>query len=143
MLGILPPGVIFTVKKELLNTPIIRTFIKKLGYLTVDRIDFTKNLEDKNSIEESVRQGQSLVIFPEGTFTSATGLRPFKLGAFTIAADVGTPICPTAIQGTRSILRSDNWLVNPGAIKVTIGKPVYPKEKEWNEVISFAFTDMK
>ncbi|MHB1220591.1 MAG: AMP-binding protein [Gammaproteobacteria bacterium] len=135
LLGILPPGVLFTVKKELLTTPIIKTFIKKLGYVTVDRMDFIKSLENKKSIEESISKKQSIVIFPEGTFTYATGLRPFKLGAFTVAAETGTPICPIAIRGTRSILRGDTYLPKPGAINITIGKPIYPKSKDWNEIL--------
>lgn len=139
LLGILPPGVLFTVKKELLTTPIIKTFVKKLGYITVDRMDFIKSLENKKLIEESVQKKNSVVIFPEGTFTYATGLRPFKLGAFTVAAETDTPICPVAIRGTRSILRGDSFLPKPGAIKVTIGKPIFPKSKEWNEIFKTSF----
>lgn len=135
LLGILPPGIIFTAKNETLNYPVIKTFIKKLGYITVERTDFSKSLENKKQIEETLRQEQSIVIFPEGTFTYATGLRPFKLGAFTIAVDTEKPICPVAIQGTRSILRGDSFLAKPGAIKVTIGTPIIPKQKDWNEII--------
>ena len=135
LLGILPPGIIFTAKKELSSMPIVRTFIKKLGYILVDRMDFTKSLENKNHIEDAIKQGKSIVIFPEGTFTYATGLRPFKLGAFTVSAETKTPICPIAIYGVRNILRGDNILPKPGMIKFTIGKPIYPKENNWNEMI--------
>ncbi len=135
LLGILPPGVLFTVKKELLTTPIIKTFVKKLGYVIVDRMDFIKSLENKKLIEKSVQEKKSVVIFPEGTFTYATGLRPFKLGAFTVAAETSTPICPIAIRGTRSILRGDSYLPKPGSIKITIGKPIYPKNTDWNEIL--------
>lgn len=135
LLGILPPGVLFTVKEELLTTPIIKTFVKKLGYITVDRMDFLKSLENKKHIEKSIQEKQAVVIFPEGTFTYATGLRPFKLGAFTIAVETGTPICPVSVRGTRSILRGDNYLPKPGAIKITIGKPIHPKNKGWNEIL--------
>lgn len=135
LIAILPAGVIFTAKQEVRDIPIIRTFVKKLGYITVERTDFLKSLENKKQIEESLKQGQSIVIFPEGTFTYATGLRPFKLGAFTVAAETGKPICPVSIQGTRSILRGDSKLARPGTIKVTIGKPVVPKGKDWDEIL--------
>src|SRR5438552_2448184 len=42
----LPEGIIFTAKKELLKTPIIKTFIQKLGHLTVNRTDVTESIED-------------------------------------------------------------------------------------------------
>lgn len=135
LLGILPPGIIFTAKKELLRTPVIRTFIKKLGYLVVDRMDFLKSIENKRQIEETILNKNSVFIFPEGTFTYATGLRPFKLGAFTLAVETQTPICPIALSGTRSFLRDGSFLLNPGPIKVTIGTPISPKENTWNEII--------
>ncbi len=135
LVGILPPGVIFIGKKELVTKPFLRTFFRKLGYLTVDRMDLTKNLENKSLIEKTVAAGNSIVIFPEGTFTYATGLRPFKLGAFTIACETNTPICPIAIYGTRTILRGTNKLFKWGSIKVTIGELIYPKRKDWDEII--------
>lgn len=135
LLGILPQGIVFTAKKELLHTPIIRTFIKNLGYLVVDRLDFVKSIENKKQIEEAILKKNSVVIFPEGTFTYATGLRPFKLGAFTLAVETQTPICPVAITGTRSFLRDGSFLLKPRTIKISIGKPIHPKENSWSEII--------
>lgn len=133
LLATLPPGVTFTPKKELLKAPFIGTFIKKLGFITIDRTDFNKSLEDVNYIKEAILRGQSIAIFPEGTFTYATGLRPFKLGAFSLAVETQTPICPISIQGTRSILRGDDLLLRRGAIKVIIGELIFPHGKDWNE----------
>ncbi|KTD43378.1 AMP-binding protein [Legionella quateirensis] len=135
LLAVLPPGIVFTAKKELLNTPIIRTFIKNLRYLTVDRLDFMKSIENKHQIEQVILQKNSVVIFPEGTFTYATGLRPFKLGAFTLAVETQTDVCPIAIAGTRIFLRDGSCLLKPVAIHVTIGKPITPEENSWEEII--------
>lgn len=135
LVAVLPTNIAIVAKKELLSVPIINSFIKKLHYPTVDRMDFTKSLENKSLIETVLRQGQSIVIFPEGTFTYATGLRPFKLGAFIIAAETTTPLCPVSLQGTRAILRGNNLLAKPGKIKVVVGKPVPPKGNEWHEII--------
>jgi fatty-acyl-CoA synthase len=135
LLSILPTDIIFIGKKELLNSKILKFVFKKLGYLTVDRMDFSKSIENKNKLEKAAQQGQSIVIFPEGTFSYATGLRPFKLGAFMIAAETKTPICPVSIQGSRSILRGANLLPKPGRINVTISKPIIPKNTQWDEMI--------
>ncbi|MDX1902320.1 MAG: AMP-binding protein [Gammaproteobacteria bacterium] len=134
MLGILPTNVLFVGKKEILKSFIMRKIVNKFGFLTVDRIDFNKNISDTRLIEAALQQKNSVFIFPEGTFTYATGLRPFKLGAFSLAVETQTPICPIAIQGMRSILRGDTWLPKPGKIKITIAKPIYPEDKEWREV---------
>lgn len=135
LIAFLPPGIVFTAKKELLKTPIIRTFIKKLGYLAVDRLDYLKSIENKHQIEEAILKKNSIAIFPEGTFTYATGLRPFKLGAFTLAAETQTPVCPIALSGTRSFLRDGSYLLKPVSINITVGTPVSPEENSWDETI--------
>jgi fatty-acyl-CoA synthase len=135
LIATLPADVVFIGKRELLNNFLFRFFIKKLTYLTIDRMDFSKSIENKSLIEETVKQGRSIAIFPEGTFTYATGLRPFKLGAFIIASETQTPICPIAIRGTRVILRGDNKFFKPGTVQVTIGKLIYPKQKNWDEML--------
>jgi acyl carrier protein len=130
----LPTDYLFVAKQELLHAPIIRTFIKKIGHLTVDRMDFSKSVSDTNRIEDTLRAGGSVLIFPEGTFTRATGLRPFKLGAFKVAVDTSRPICPIAICGTRQILWPDSWSPRHGPITVVIGAPIYPQGSDWREI---------
>jgi acyl carrier protein len=134
LMATLPVGYVFVAKQELLRAMIIRTFIKKVGHLTVDRMDFSKSVSDTKRIEETLRHGLSVLIFPEGTFTRSTGLRPFKLGAFKVAAETSRPICPIAICGTRQILRADRWLPTRGPIKVVIGTPILPEGKDWREI---------
>jgi fatty-acyl-CoA synthase len=135
LLGMLPTHVTIVAKKELLKAPVIGTFIKKLGHLTVDRVDFSKSHEDVKKFSEALNSGKSVIIFPEGTFTYATGLRPFKLGAFVIAAETGKPVLPIAIQGTRKLLRSGSKLLRPRHIKVKILPPLEPKANNWDEAV--------
>lgn len=135
LLAVLPANVAFVGKSELLTSPIIKSFFKKLNYLTVDRWDFSQSLTDMQQIEEVLQQGRSIAIFPEGTFTYAQGLRPFKLGAFKAAVETGRPICPVAICGTRNILRDESRLLKPGPIKVTVGQFITAKDNDWSEII--------
>lgn len=134
MFCILPIDTIIVGKKELQSAVIIKTFIQKFGFLTVDREDFAKSLSDSQAIEETIHQGNSVLIFPEGTFAYTTGLRPFKMGAFKIAVDTGRPLCPIAIQGTRFILTENSFLLNPGRITITINPVIKPEAKDWSEV---------
>lgn len=134
-LALLPENVVLLGKKELLKVPLVGTIFKKLDYLTVDRAGFLQNVTDVHHIHLTLQQGRSIAMFPEGTFTYATGLRPFKPGAFKIAVDLQKPVCPMAIQGTRNILRDGSWLPRPGSIHVTIGEAIMPRENGWHEVI--------
>lgn len=135
LMAVLPEGVAFVGKTELLKVPVLKTFIKKLNHLTVDRMDFSQSLADVQGIQESLRQGRSIVIFPEGTFTQVSGLRPFKLGAFKVAVEGDRAICPIALSGTRNILRDNSWLLKPGIIKVTVGDLLKANDKDWSEII--------
>lgn len=135
LLAALPSSVVFVVKKDLEHWPLIGRMVRKLGYLTADRVDFSKNLADTQQMVEAVQQGHSLVIFPEGTFTYATGLRPFKMGAFKIAVETGALICPVSIKGSRSLLRAHSFLIHPGKVEVTLSSPIAPQAQDWPEVL--------
>jgi fatty-acyl-CoA synthase len=65
-----------------------------------------------------------VVFFPEGTFVAATGLRPFRLGAFKAAADTGAPVVPLALRGTRQFLRGHDWLPRPRPLHLFVGAPL-------------------
>jgi 1-acyl-sn-glycerol-3-phosphate acyltransferase len=132
--AVLPTGIRFVGKKELLNAPIIRTLMRKLNFLSIDRMDLSKGLEDTRQIEEALKAGDSVLIFPEGTFGYASGLRPFRLGAFKISAETNVPICPIALQGTRKVLRENEKLLRPARLGVTVCDLVYPTGSDWQDV---------
>lgn len=131
----LPPGVAQVGKQELIKTPFLRWLFTKLDHITVERRDISQSLADLSKMEERVKKGQSLALFPEGTFTNVAGLRLFKLGAFKLAVETHTPICPIAMQGTRLILPDTSLLMRPSKITITVGQPLKSKGTEWNEVL--------
>ena len=116
----------FIAKAELLDSFVSRIFLQRIGTEFVERFDVEKSVDDMQRISKLAQGQRSLVIFPEGTFTRIPGLRPFRMGAFLIAANNRMPVIPISIRGTRSILRADNWLPHHGAISVTIGKAITP-----------------
>ncbi|MBV9576159.1 MAG: AMP-binding protein [Gammaproteobacteria bacterium] len=133
LLTLLPTTTRFVGKKELFSVPLLRSLMRKLDYIAVDRMDFSKGLEDAKRIEDELKMNP-ILIFPEGTFSYASGLRPFRLGAFKIAANTETPICPIALKGTRNILRGDEKLIRPGKITVTVCDLIKPTGIEWQDV---------
>ncbi|MBA3661272.1 MAG: AMP-binding protein [Gammaproteobacteria bacterium] len=134
LITILPLNTLFVGKAELLSVPFLRSIVRKLQMLPVNRLDFAEGLQDTKTIEAALNSGASILIFPEGTFSYAAGLRPFRLGAFKIAAVTQTPICPIALKGTRFILRDDEKLLKPHAVWVTINEPITPSGNEWQDV---------
>lgn len=134
LVAALPVGTRFIGKKELLSAPLIGTFMRKLGHLPVDRMDFSKGIEDTKRIQQALKEHHSILIFPEGTFGYSSGLRPFRLGAFKMAAETNLAVCPIALQGTRQLLRDDEKLLRPSRITLTVCEPIMPKGSEWQDV---------
>lgn len=134
LISILPENVCLVGKKSLLKVPILKTFIKKLGYISIDKQDRLQALDDIEIVKERLRLGQSVLLFPEGTFGYAEGLRPFRLGAFKLAVDTQFPICPIAISGTRYALRGNSKLFKWHPLKAVVSEPIFPKGNEWNDI---------
>jgi 1-acyl-sn-glycerol-3-phosphate acyltransferase len=135
LLASIPIGFVFVAKRELMRQPLLRTLLKKGGHLTVDRLSPERGLLEIEEMKKKLGEGISVLVFPEGTVTRATGVRPFTLGAFRVAAEAGVPVCPVSLRGTRRILRPEQWRPRRGEIDVRIGPPIQPRDKDWQEII--------
>lgn len=121
LLAFLPADVRYVAKGEIYSMPLVGTMAKRCGYFAFDRADPAARIEQSKEIEHALGRGESVVIYPEGTFTAARGVRPFQLGAFKAAVDTGRPICPVAVRGARELLRDKTLLPKPGRITLTFG----------------------
>jgi len=117
----------FVAKLEVRHMPFIGTFLRQMGHVWFDRTDGDARLRQSEQVQELLRQGESVFIFPEGTFTREDGLRPFQLGAFKAAVEVGVPIIPVSLAGTRKFLRDGTYLPRPTDITITLSPPIFPR----------------
>jgi 1-acyl-sn-glycerol-3-phosphate acyltransferase len=113
-------------KKELLGSFVPRLFLRRIGALFVERFQATGSVADSRSIVAAARAGETVLVFPEGTFTRMPGLLEFRMGAFTAAAEAGLPVVPVTLRGTRSILRDGQWLPGRAPVHVEIAPPFHP-----------------
>jgi 1-acyl-sn-glycerol-3-phosphate acyltransferase len=142
-LAVLPSSARFVAKGEAQSMLFIGTFIRRLGHLTFDRSDSHARVQQSDEVAKLLSHGESVIIYPEGTFTSAPGIRPFQLGAFKSAVESHRPICPVALRGARQILRDKTWLPKFGRVDVTLGPLVYPRndpgskteQADWHEIV--------
>ena len=133
--AVLPPEFTFIAKRELADVALIGPALRRLGAVLVERFDAAQGALDTQSLQTRVAAGESMVFFPEGSFRRASGLRPFKLGAFVIAAETGTALVPVTLNGTRSLLRDKSWLPSRSEIRVTIGKALLPTRTGWGQAL--------
>jgi 1-acyl-sn-glycerol-3-phosphate acyltransferase len=135
LLAVLPLDFVFVAKREVLSWPLVGAFVRRLRHPTVSRWDPHESVADAQALAARVRRGEAVVFFPEGTFTAATGLRPFRLGAFETAVETGAPVVPIALRGTRHVLRGGTWLPRPGTIRVWIGAAIGPHGSDWSAAL--------
>jgi len=117
----------FVAKGEVNQMPFIGTFLNKMGHLSFDRHNAGARLQQVDEMEGYLRQGDSVFVFPEGTFTPEDGVRPFQLGAFRAAAATGAPVIPVSLAGTRRFMRDPTILPKPTSVTITLSAPIYPR----------------
>jgi 1-acyl-sn-glycerol-3-phosphate acyltransferase len=111
-------------KKELLWVPFFGWAMWAAKHITVDRSGRCDALGSLKRAKARMKDGISLVVFPEGTRSSDGNLLPFKRGGFLLAAKSQTAIVPVTITGSGVILPKGDWRIRGGKIEVTVGVPL-------------------
>jgi len=122
----LPPRFAFVIKREMVRVPVASLLLRLLGSEFVERHDRKRGGADARRVVSSARAGQSLAVFPEGTFTAEPGLGPFQSGAFLAAARTGATVVPAVIRGARDALPDGRALPRRARITVEILEPLPP-----------------
>jgi len=117
----------FVAKQEVLDMPFIGAFLRGMGHVWFDRSASDSRLRQVEQLEELLRGGESVFVFPEGTFSREDGIRPFQLGAFKAAVSAGAPVIPVSLAGTRKFLRDGTYLPRPTELTITVSPPIYPR----------------
>jgi 1-acyl-sn-glycerol-3-phosphate acyltransferase len=116
----LPPRFGFVIKREMAEVPLAGLLLQRIGAEFVERFDRNKGAADTRRVLRKAAAGQSLVFFPEGTFSREPGLLKFHTGAFLTAARTGCPVVPAAVQGTRQALPPGQLLPHAASITVEL-----------------------
>ena len=128
-------GYAFIAKREFEGNFLMRTLLAGFGTRFIERFDVAKSAEHAGELAQAAKQGVSLIVFPEGTLKRATGLMPFRTGAFLAAAQAGVAVVPIALRGVRSALRDGTWYLRRAAIAVTVGEPIRPRGADWSAAL--------
>lgn len=116
-------------KKSLRKLPFVGKACESAGHIFVDRSGPKKVLQTIKQAKNSLKNGVSLVVFPEGARTFTGHMGYFKRGAFQLADDLQLAVVPVTIDGSFEILpRTGKW-IHPHRMVLTIHDPIEPKGK--------------
>lgn len=133
-------------KAELRKIPLVGKACEAAGHIFIDR---SSPIAAKHSLEKAeaqLKNGVSLVVFPEGTRTYDGKMLPFKKGAFRVATDLGLPIVPVTLKGSFERMHRTSFRVHPGLIEVFVHEPVQVTEylpDHSNELIQHTFCEIE
>ena len=124
-MALIPKEKGFVAKIELNKIPILRTWMKYLGCVFMDRNDLKQSLKTINEAISFIKKGHSMVIFPEGTRSKGDKMGDFKAGSFKLATKTNTPIIPVTIDGSYKLKEQNNGFIKPDVVNVYIHNPLY------------------
>lgn len=108
-------------KAELFSVPLFGRALRSAGFISVDRSNRERAIASLRIAKETLAQGMNVFIAPEGTRSRTGQLAAFKKGGFNLALDVGLPVLPIALRGTRDALPAQGLRSRPDAeVRVTI-----------------------
>lgn len=124
----------FIAKIETIKIPLINSWMKQMKCVFMDRKDIRQSVQAINEGAKILREGYSLVIFPEGTRSKGDTMGEFKHGSFKLATKAGVPIIPVTIKGSYKMMEQRKFIISPAKVEVIISKPIETKGMTREEI---------
>jgi 1-acyl-sn-glycerol-3-phosphate acyltransferase len=111
-------------KQSLSFVPVLGWSLRFAGHVAIDR---RHPFSARRTLETAVlrlREGASLAVFPEGTRSPDSHVRPFKRGSFVLAIEAGVPVVPVSLDGVKSVVPRGISTLRSGVVRMTIHAPI-------------------
>lgn len=118
------PKIIVLTNDKVRSAPVSGAVVRMADYYSVS--DGAENTMEKMS--EKMKQGYSIVIFPEGTRSSNGNMKRFHKGAFLLAEQLGADILPVMIHGTGYTLSKGDMMLKDGHINIRFLPRIKPDD---------------
>ncbi|BAI80972.1 1-acyl-sn-glycerol-3-phosphate acyltransferase [Deferribacter desulfuricans SSM1] len=128
--------VVFMAKKELFSLPFFGWVLKRMDFIPVNRENPREALKSLIAASKLLKEGDSILMFPEGTRSKDGKLQEFKQGGFILAKRSNLDILPFVIKGTDKVLRKDSKKINPfQKVEIKILPPISSQDKKTGELL--------
>jgi 1-acyl-sn-glycerol-3-phosphate acyltransferase len=118
------PRYAFVAKAELAKIPLWGPSARATGQVFIERGNRKEAFAIYDEAAKRIREGTTVVIFPEGTRGLDYRLRHFKKGPFVLAIAAQAPVFPVIIHGSIEVMRKGSARVRAGDIHVHVLDPI-------------------
>jgi 1-acyl-sn-glycerol-3-phosphate acyltransferase len=124
LFDVLHPRMHIVFKNEINAIPLLARAFRHGGFIPIDRRNKEAAMRSLEAGAQSIRAGNSFLIFYEGTRSKTDELLPFKKGGFLMAMRAQAPIVPVAVQGGRDAMRRGSRIIQPVTLSIRVGAPI-------------------
>jgi 1-acyl-sn-glycerol-3-phosphate acyltransferase len=124
VVGAIPRRIAILLKRSLFSVPIVGQAFTLAHFIPVERSKHEEAVAALEKATQALREGQSFLIYPEGTRSPDGRLQEFKKGAVVMAIKAGVPIVPMACSGAHRVMEKRSLVVHPGEILVEFLEPI-------------------
>jgi 1-acyl-sn-glycerol-3-phosphate acyltransferase len=121
-------GVHYLARKTLLQWPFFGPLFPAMNVIPVDRDG--NDMAALKTVIRKIRQGEGVVLFPEGTRTRDGNLQPAQAGVGLVIAKTGAPVVPMRIFGAYEAFPRGAKRVRLHPIRVVVGNPIHFSPEE-------------
>jgi len=134
----------FVAKKEMEKIPGLSYWMTEMHSVFMDRENVREAIKSINQGIENLKNGYSMVIFPEGTRSKCDEIGEFKKGSMKLGVKADVPLVPVTIDGTYKAYEGNNNRFKRAEVRIIIGKPIYPRDlnKEEQNNLAETFRDI-
>ena len=124
LIGYLDKPIGFISKVEVKKIPLIPRWMEAMNCVFIDRSDRRKAIKSIREGAQILKDGHSLVLFPEGTRSKGEQMGEFKSGGLRLAIDSRVPIVPVCISGSYNIMEVNKFGFSKADVSIKIGEPI-------------------
>lgn len=128
----------FIAKRDLFWIPFFGWSLSLTGYIPLIRGNYKSGKEAIQKASGYLKRGVSVLFFPEGTRSRDGEIQNFKVGAFKLSLELGIPVVPIVIHGTRDLIPKGSRLLQRRVeIIVKVGAPQQPFDGDNGSIEKF------
>lgn len=138
-----PQTMAFVAKREMEKIPLLGFWMKERGCVFINRVNARSSLKGINQAIESLKSGNSIAIFPEGTRSKGPEVGDFKSGSLRIAIKSGVKVVPVTFKDSYKLI-GKKGKNTPAKVSVHYSDPIDSRDfKDTNKLATAVLTQIK